>query len=93
MCLLSVAMHTYTKYACTLTYTRHTLTAIIGSALVVVPIQEALFGEGNGPIQYHNMRCNGSEPTLTKCPHSSYTASCDHSQDVGVICLANSEYN
>ena len=25
----SVAMHTYTKYACTLTYTRHTLTAII----------------------------------------------------------------
>ena len=39
------------------------------------------------------MRCNGSEPTLTKCPHSSYTASCDHSQDVGVICLANSEYN
>ena len=62
-------------------------------AVVVVPIQEALFGEGNGPIQYRKMRCNGSEPTLTKCTHSSYTASCDHSQDVGVICLANSEYS
>lgn len=58
---------------------------------VVVPIQEALFGEGTGPIQLRNVRCDGSEPTLTKCPYSSYTGSCDHSKDVGVICLANSK--
>ena len=47
----------------------------------------ASFGQGNGPILLDNVRCTGSETSLSFCPHRGWGRhSCSHSQDAGVIC-------
>ena len=47
----------------------------------------AHFGEGSGPIWMSTVECSGSESSLTECDHDGIGShSCDHSNDVGVIC-------
>ncbi|KAL1278231.1 hypothetical protein QQF64_024904, partial [Cirrhinus molitorella] len=48
----------------------------------------AYFGQGRGQIWLDNVRCSGSESSLTQCSHPSFgTHNCGHSEDAGVICL------
>ena len=54
-------------------------------ALVVV---RAGFGQGTGNISLDDIFCFGSEQTINSCNHNGWgTHNCDHSEDVGIICL------
>ncbi|XP_034537112.1 neurotrypsin [Notolabrus celidotus] len=47
----------------------------------------AYFGEGSGPIHMDNVRCSGTETSLSQCAFISEDAQdCRHSEDAGVIC-------
>ncbi|XP_025102101.1 deleted in malignant brain tumors 1 protein-like [Pomacea canaliculata] len=48
-------------------------------------VSSVRYGQGSGPILKDNLQCSGSETSLAQCL-SFYTASCEHSQDIGVIC-------
>ncbi|XP_033754728.1 deleted in malignant brain tumors 1 protein-like [Pecten maximus] len=54
------------------------------------PYTDAAFGQGSGPVLVRNVNCSGSESELDQCPLGSGTSSCDHTEDVGVVCF-NSE--
>ena len=54
-------------------------------------VQFADFGEGNGPIFYDNVKCQGSEERLNECPSNGLAAhNCGHNKDAGVICRGTS---
>lgn len=43
---------------------------------------------GKGHILLSEVRCSGAETSLAQCLHRGYYShDCDHSQDVGVICM------
>ena len=47
----------------------------------------AAFGQGNGPIMFDDLRCNGNEPDISECPSRGwFTHNCGHSEDAGVSC-------
>ena len=49
----------------------------------------AAFGQGTGPIWLNDLRCTGSERSLSTCAHPSWrtpTRSCSHDEDAGVYC-------
>ena len=49
----------------------------------------AAFGKGSGPIWYDNVRCSGSEASLTQCAYPGLGVhDCGHSQDAGAICAS-----
>ena len=47
----------------------------------------AHFGPGNDPIWMNDVRCSGSEWSLTQCPHRGFGEhNCGHGEDAGVVC-------
>ena len=45
------------------------------------------FSNPSVPIVLSNVDCNGSEPSLQNCPHSTGSqASCDAAEDAGAVC-------
>ncbi|XP_033117579.1 uncharacterized protein LOC117117396 [Anneissia japonica] len=44
------------------------------------------FGQGNGPIWFDSVRCNGSETYMWDCGLSLVENNCSHAEDVGVAC-------
>ena len=46
----------------------------------------AFFGQSNDPVGSQNFLCNGSEISLSSCPHT-MPSMCSHHQDAGVICF------
>ncbi|KAI4872548.1 hypothetical protein NFI96_003105 [Prochilodus magdalenae] len=59
-----------------------------GSAVAVV--SSDWFGEGRGRIWADVFDCQGNETHLSQCPISSWSRTCSHKQDAGVICSGSS---
>ncbi|XP_050957058.1 deleted in malignant brain tumors 1 protein [Labeo rohita] len=49
--------------------------------------QSATFGQGSGSIWLDDVKCSGSEGTLTQCSHRGLgTHDCNHREDADVVC-------
>jgi len=58
-------------------------------AEMVVPCCD-VFGKGTGRIWMDNVKCVGTEPSITMCLHSGWgNTYCSHDYDVSVICKTN----
>ena len=57
-------------------------------------IGSAGFGQGSGPILLDSVSCSGNESLLAECGHPGVgiTGNCSHTEDVAVICSADSKY-
>ena len=65
---------------------RHSLKLIIASfPCIGTAVGNAYFGQGTGRIVMDDVRCTGTESTLTSCTHTT-NHNCRHSEDAGVIC-------
>ena len=64
----------------------------LGYLIAIGAPRSAIFGPGNGPVWYSNVRCAGTEQNLTECTHSNYYSgsACPHSRDAGVVCSSES---
>ncbi|KAL0148981.1 hypothetical protein M9458_055785, partial [Cirrhinus mrigala] len=59
----------------------------LGCGRAVSANGSAHFGQGSGQIWLDDVRCSGSESSLTQCSHPSFgTHNCGHSEDAGVVC-------
>ncbi|XP_048062320.1 deleted in malignant brain tumors 1 protein-like isoform X4 [Megalobrama amblycephala] len=59
----------------------------LGCGGAVSPHFQAYFGQGSGQIWLDDVRCSGSELSLTQCPRNSFGShNCGHSEDAGVVC-------
>ncbi len=57
----------------------------------VISAHGAAFGPGSGSIWLDDVKCSGSEATLTQCPHRGLgNHDCNHRQDAGVVCSGKS---
>ncbi|XP_056011221.1 deleted in malignant brain tumors 1 protein-like [Ostrea edulis] len=59
------------------------------TSATAVPVGNAMFGSGTGPILLDDVKCLGNETGLGACDHKPFgTNNCDHSEDAGVLCLS-----
>ena len=48
------------------------------------------FGAGTGNIYLYNLNCLGNEESVTSCTNTeAVNPSCDHEEDVGIVCYGN----
>ena len=60
----------------------------LGIGNAVTASHGASYGQGSGEIWLDNLNCVGTEGTIGDCSHRGWgTASCSHSEDVGVKCI------
>ncbi|PVD22131.1 hypothetical protein C0Q70_17935 [Pomacea canaliculata] len=60
--------------------------------VLAIPITSAFFSNGTGnpsiPILLDDVRCSGSEASISDCNHRTWgTSNCQHAEDAGVMCL------
>lgn len=61
----------------------------LGFGSAAAATKAAHYGKGVGKIMLDNVRCEGSERTITQCRHHDwYKTNCDHYEDAGVKCHA-----
>ena len=71
-------------------YTKYKCNNDINLILVLergIPVKEAFFGEGIGPLHFSQAACGSTDIRLTDCVPETETRICDHSEDAGVICI------
>ena len=52
-----------------------------------IGIGRAHYGPGIGNIYFDDVRCNGTEPNITDCPHRGIGShNCGHLEDASVLC-------
>lgn len=58
------------------------------NSTTAVPVGNAMFGSGRGPILLDDVKCLGNETGLGACDHKPFGVNnCDHTEDAGVFCL------
>uniref|UniRef100_A0A1X7SFF9 SRCR domain-containing protein n=1 Tax=Amphimedon queenslandica TaxID=400682 RepID=A0A1X7SFF9_AMPQE len=57
----------------------------LGLGSTGIAFSSAYFGQGTGSILMDEVRCTGSESSLTSCSHRTFH-DCSHSEDAGVRC-------
>ena len=62
-----------------------------GKALRAPP--KAFFGQGSGKTWLDDVRCSGSESSITQCKHRGFgIEDCDASEDAGVVCVGEPQF-
>jgi deleted-in-malignant-brain-tumors protein 1 len=50
-------------------------------------LRDAFFGRGTLQIHLDDVKCTGTEISLSQCPHRAWGShNCDHSRDVSISC-------
>ncbi|XP_050925796.1 deleted in malignant brain tumors 1 protein isoform X4 [Lates calcarifer] len=59
----------------------------LGCGVALNATQSAFFGQGTGQIWLDEVKCSGSEMSLTECQHGGFGKhNCGHGEDAGVVC-------